>query len=170
MKRKDHCDHPWYHTKASITGLVCTACGTTWPDTAATIVWIRALAAINDLGAQIEQIQGALFTHLGMTSCDGCGEFFPDKPLAIHGIRTRHFSLCRDCLLPGYYQLAGDDVDEGNELLDAIARWHYRHRDNIPGPFPRRDVEMLVGVRLVILAQTDGVHTELPARPEVHDE
>jgi hypothetical protein len=160
--RKKDCPHPWYQLQASITGLVCTQCGTTWPSGAANVVWMSTLAAINDLGRQLEQLQSALFNHLDMTSCDHCGAFFPAKPLAIHGIKTTHFSLCRDCILPGYHCLTVGDAEAEAELLDAIARWFYRHRQEIPRPFPQRNLETLVGDRLVVLAQTDGLHTRLP--------
>jgi Pyruvate/2-oxoacid:ferredoxin oxidoreductase delta subunit len=160
-RRKESCDHPWVAIRASITGLVCTQCGTTWPPDAANVAWIKALAAVNDLGKQIEQLQAALFQHLDMTSCDICGQFFPDKPLAIHGIKTKHFSLCRGCLLTGYYRSGINDPDAGAELLDAIARWYYLHRDHIPGRFPRLDVERLIRDRLVTLAQTDGARTRI---------
>lgn len=160
-RRKESCDHPWYTIRTSITSLVCTQCGTTWPPDAANVAWIKALAAVNDLGKQIEQLQAALFQHLDMTSCDICGRFFPDKPLAIHGIKTEHFSLCRDCLLTGYYRFGITDPDAGTELLDTIARWYYRHRDHIPGRFPRLETERLVGDRLPVLAQTDGTRTQI---------
>jgi hypothetical protein len=80
-----------------------------------------------------------------MTSCEKCGEIFPDKDTP-YGIDIADYVLCKNCLtahLDPYLEetLAEKNTPEAHhptyeEVVEQVRQWYVRHVDELGGWYP----------------------------------
>lgn len=133
---KQPCEHP--NLRFSITGeLVCPSCVGRWKDGVATRILLGRVEVLQQRIESLEEyycdrINTALW-HLGLDTCEECGEFFPKESnpygirIAVEGEPGCYAPICRNCL--GKLCTAEDGHRRLNpeSHQDQIAQWWAKH-------------------------------------------